>query len=67
MPRIQVQMLKGRSQEQKRALAKEVTRAASKALGIPEERFSFIILEVEEDCLAHGGTLWCDRKEKPPI
>ena len=64
MPRIQIQMLKGRTAEQKRRLAKGVTEAASEALGISQER---IMLEVEEDQLAHGGLLWCDREVKPPI
>lgn len=67
MPRIQIQMLRGRTVEQKRRLAKEVTAAASAALLIPQERISLVIIEVEEDQLAHGGLLWCDREVKPPI
>lgn len=67
MPRIQIQMLKGRTAEQKRRLAKGVTEAASEALGISQERISLIMLEVEEDQLAHDGLLWCDREVKPPI
>ena len=68
MPRIQIQMLKGRTAEQKRRLAKGVTGAtSSEALGISQERISVIMLEVEEDQLAHGGLLWCDREVKPPI
>ena len=67
MPRIQIQMLKGRTIEQKRNLAKGVVNAAVDALGIPKERFSVIIFEVEEDQLAPAGELWCDQKVKPPI
>ena len=44
MPRIQIQMLKGRTAEQKRRLAKGVTEAASEALGISQERISLIML-----------------------
>ncbi len=67
MPRIQIQMLKGRTTEQKRKLARGVVDAAVDALGIPKERFSVIIFEVGEDQLAPAGELWCDKEEKPPI
>ena len=44
MPRIQIQMLKGRTAEQKRRLAKGVTEAASEARGISQERISLIMV-----------------------
>jgi len=67
MPRIQIQMLKGRTTEQKRQLARGVVDAAVQALGIPKERFTVAIFEMEQDQLAPAGELWCDKKIKPPI
>lgn len=67
MPRIQIQMLKGRTTEQKRRLARNVVDGAVEALGIPKERFTVIIFEVDEDQLAPAGELWCDKEVKPPV
>ena len=67
MPRIQIQMLEGRTVEQKRALARGVVDAAVQALGIPKERFTVAIFEMKEENLDPAGELWCDKAVKPPI
>lgn len=67
MPRIQIQMLEGRTTEQKRQLARGVVDAAVKALGIPKERFTVAIFEMTQENLAPGGTLWRDLENKPSI
>ena len=53
MPIIQVEMLKGRTIEQKREMAKEVTEAVSRTA---------IIREMEFENFSEGGVLRCDKK-----
>ena len=67
MPRVIIQMVEGRSLEKKRALVKNVTDTIAGTLGISKDRISIAIHELKEDELAHGGVLWCDRAEKPPV
>lgn len=62
MPHIQVTMLKGRSTEQKRKLAKRLTDAMVEEAGATRETVTVAIVEVEKEDFARGGTLIADRK-----
>ena len=46
MPLINVQMLTGRSPDQKRALIQELGETARRVLGVPEEALRIILTEV---------------------
>lgn len=60
MPIIQVDMLKGRSLEQKRALAEKVTQAVVETANCPKEAVKIIIREMEFENFSQGGVLKCD-------
>lgn len=62
MPIIQVEMLKGRTLEQKRALAEKVTQAVVETANCPKEAVKIIIREMEFENFSQGGVLKCDEK-----
>ena len=61
MPTIRVDLLKGRSIEQKREFASVVTREAARILGCPPEAVDILFFEVERHDWANGGRLNADR------
>ena len=62
MPILQVEMLKGRTVEQKRKMVKKVTDALTETLNCPKEAVRIIIREMESDNFAKEGILQIDRK-----
>lgn len=62
MPIIQVEMLKGRTLEQKRALVEKVTEAVVETAKCPKEAVKIIIREMEFENYSQGGVLKCDEK-----
>lgn len=62
MPIIQVEMLKGRTLEQKRALVEKVTQAVVETANCPKEAVKIIIREMEFENYSQGGVLKCDEK-----
>jgi 4-oxalocrotonate tautomerase len=63
MPTINVQMLEGRSIEQKRAFAKAVTDATCTTLGCSVESVNIIVSEVKRENWATAGKLWSDPRD----
>ena len=57
MPYIHVEMLEGRSYEQKEALVAEVTEVVSKHTGAPIEAIHVIIQEIKPENLGQKGKL----------
>lgn len=62
MPIVQVELLEGRTVEQKRALADKVTQAIIDAVGCPADAVSIIIRDMPRENYAKGGVLAADRK-----
>ncbi len=62
MPIIQVEMLKGRTVEQKRAMVEKVTEAVAETANCPRDAVKIIIREMEYENFAQGGVLKCDEK-----
>ncbi len=60
MPTINVQMLEGRTTDQKRAFMKAITDAACASLGCKPDSVDVIIQEVKKENWAKGGKLWSD-------
>jgi 4-oxalocrotonate tautomerase len=60
MPILQIEILKGRTIEQKREMAKRVTDAVSETLNCPKEAISIIIREMETENFAKAGKLRVD-------
>jgi 4-oxalocrotonate tautomerase len=61
MPIIRVEMFKGRSREQKRALARELTEACIRALACKPESVTIVLKDVDKEDWAVAGTLVADR------
>lgn len=57
MPIVQIDMIKGRSVEQKKELVKKVTEAISESVNCPKEAVSIIIRDMEYENYGSGGEL----------
>lgn len=61
MPIIHVDMIEGRTLEQKRALVEKVTQAVSETVNCPKEAIKIIISDMSRDNYGEGGILNCDK------
>ena len=61
MPLVEVRMMVGRTAEQKRAMAAELTRVMVETAGAKAEAVQVIITETDGDHWAVGGALVSDR------
>ncbi|PDS62447.1 4-oxalocrotonate tautomerase [Rhizobium anhuiense] len=57
MPILHLQMHPGRTNDQKRAFAREATKAAVETLACPPESLEILITEIAKDSWAVGGKL----------
>jgi 4-oxalocrotonate tautomerase len=62
MPEIYVHAVKGRSQEQKKALVKDITDAVVKNFGTPADSVVVSIIETEATSKSKGGVLFSEMK-----
>jgi 4-oxalocrotonate tautomerase len=61
MPLVIVKMLEGRTTEQKRRLAREITDVVTRVTGAPEDQVDVVIEDHPRENWAKAGTLFCDR------
>jgi 4-oxalocrotonate tautomerase len=61
MPIIRVEMFKGRTRDQKRALVKEVTEAFLRTCGGTPESVQIVIVDVEKSDWGAAGVLHSDK------
>ncbi len=61
MPFITVQVFEGRTVDEKRKLASEVTKAVCSSLGVPPETVRITISDLPKENLSVGGTLFIDK------
>ncbi len=61
MPLVIVKMLEGRSVEQKRRLAKELTNVVVKFTGVSEDQVDVIFEDYPRENWAKAGVLFADR------
>lgn len=66
MPTIHVELFEGRTVDQKRALARELTDAAVRVLGGSPDGVDVIFTDIARHDWATGGTLWADKAKAPP-
>ena len=64
MPNIRVELLPGRTVEQRRRFAEEVTRAAIDELGARRQDVRIMFEEVAADFVANGGVLASDDADR---
>ncbi|MGB9881007.1 MAG: 2-hydroxymuconate tautomerase [Anaerolineae bacterium] len=62
MPLVIVKMLEGRSTEQKRRLAKDITEVVMKYTGVSEDQVDVIFEDYPHENWAKAGVLFCDRE-----
>ena len=62
MPTYHIEMMEGRTVEQKRALAEAITRVSVEILGGSPESVDILITDVKRENWATGGVLWLDKK-----
>ena len=60
MPMITVQMFEGRTAEQRRKLAKELTDATCRALGVTPDSVQIILTDVKKENWAEAGKFFSD-------
>jgi 4-oxalocrotonate tautomerase len=61
MPIVQIELLAGRTVDQKRVLVDGVTRAICEALGVPPESVRIILRDMRLEDFAVAGRLHADR------
>ncbi len=57
MPFVHIEMIEGRSREQKEGLVRDVTEAVSKQTGVPAEHIYIVIQEIKKEHLGENGKL----------
>lgn len=67
MPTLRVEMFAGRTLEQKRRLARELTDATVRALGVPASAVEVLFYDIERSDWAVGGTLCSEAGPPPPL
>ena len=63
MPTYHVEMMEGRTVEQKKKLVAEITRVSVEILGGAPESVDIIITDIQRENWANGGKLWSEPRE----
>jgi 4-oxalocrotonate tautomerase len=63
MPTYHVEMMEGRTVEQKKKLAAEITRVSVEILGGQAESVDIIITDIKRENWATGGKLWSEPRD----
>ena len=61
MPTLRVELMEGRTVEQKRALAQALTKAVVETLGSKPESVDILMFDIKRHDWATGGELWVDK------
>ena len=61
MPTLRVELMEGRTPEQKKELAKALTEAVVKTLGSKPESVDILMYDIRRHDWATGGVLWSER------
>jgi 4-oxalocrotonate tautomerase len=62
MPTIRVEMMEGRTPEQKTALVKALTQAVVESLGSKPESVDVLLYDIKREHWATGGMQWSEKK-----
>jgi 4-oxalocrotonate tautomerase len=66
MPEVYIYMVEGRTVDQKRTVAREVTDVLIKNLDVPPEAVVVQFVEASRDSKARGGVLFSEARRGPP-
>lgn len=61
MPTLRVELMEGRTPEQKKKLVEALTQAVVDSLGSKPESVDVVLFEIESRHWATGGKLWSER------
>ncbi|MBY0455605.1 MAG: 4-oxalocrotonate tautomerase [Burkholderiaceae bacterium] len=61
MPTYHIEMMEGRTIEQKKQLVEAITRVTTEILGTAPESVDILITDVKRENWATGGKLWSER------
>jgi 4-oxalocrotonate tautomerase len=61
MPTIRVELLEGRSVDQKKALVRALTQAVVDTLGSKAESVDVLLFDIQRHDWATGGELWSEK------
>ncbi len=61
MPTIRVELMEGRTPEQKKELAKALTEATCKTLGSNPEAVDILFFDIKKHDWSTGGVLWSNK------
>lgn len=61
MPIVQIDMIEGRTTEQKREMVKKITEVITQTANCPAEAVTIVIREAAKQHIAKAGTLMCDK------
>lgn len=67
MPTLRVEMFAGRTLDQKRALARELTDATVRALGVSAQSVEVLFFDIQRSDWASGGTLCSEQPPPAPL
>jgi len=62
MPTYHIEMMEGRTVEQKRQLAEAITRVTVEVLGSAPESVDILISDIKRENWATAGQLWLDKE-----
>lgn len=62
MPTLRVELLEGRTVEQKKALVTALTKAVVDTLGAKPESVDILLYDIRRHDWATGGELWSDKR-----
>ncbi len=63
MPTYHVEMMEGRTVEQKKKLVQEITRVSVEILGGAADSVDIIITDIKRENWATGGKLWTEPRD----
>ena len=63
MPTLRVELMEGRTPEQKKELVKALTQAVVDTLGSQPESVDILLFDVKPSDWATGGELWSEKKK----
>ena len=61
MPIARIELIKGRTVDQKRLMAKKITDVVSEIAEVPPDAVDVIFYEIEREDFASSGTLFIDK------
>ena len=62
MPLVTIKIIEGRTVEQKRGMARDVTEAIAKNIGCPPSAVQIDIVDLKKENIAQGGELFYDTR-----